>query len=476
MTVFGALRNAFRGKAAVGVTDTSLLSGGRGWYPLVREPFTGAWQRNMEIRQDLATANYAVYACITLIAADVGKLDLNLVERDADGIWEAVTSPAFSPVLAKPNDFQTRQQFLENWMVSKLSRGNTYVLKGRDNRGVVTRLWILDPSRVKPLITTLGDVYYQLSTDNLAGIEEAEITVPASEIIHDRCTPLYHPLCGVPPLIACGLAAMHSMKLTENMAQLFANMSQPGGILSAPDHIEDDTAKRIKDHFDQNYSGANAGKVAVLGDGLKYEQLAFKPVDAQVVEQFKLTGTMVCAAFHVPPFKVHLGELPAGQKASDQNQIYYSDCLQAHMTGIENGLDHGLKLTEIVGKTLGTMFDTDGLLRMDQLTQMQVQSEGVKGGIFKPNEARRTFNRKPVVGGDTPYMQQQNFALSDLFKRSQQEDPFKTAAPPAPAPAAANDDAADPAAAEDDVDAEDEDLKSFAAALEKGLAEALHVA
>jgi phage portal protein BeeE len=42
-------------------------------------------------------------------------------------------------VLRKPNRFQTRIQFLESWALSKLSRGNTYVLKQRDNRNVVTR-------------------------------------------------------------------------------------------------------------------------------------------------------------------------------------------------------------------------------------------------------------------------------------------------------------------------------------------------
>ena len=86
---------------------------GGGWWPIVREPFTGAWQRNMEERADTLIAYHAVYACITLIASDIAKCRLRLVEETADGIWTETKSPAFSPVLEKPNNYQTRIQFIE---------------------------------------------------------------------------------------------------------------------------------------------------------------------------------------------------------------------------------------------------------------------------------------------------------------------------------------------------------------------------
>jgi phage portal protein BeeE len=49
------------------------------------------------------------------------------------GIWTETDSPAFSPVLRKPNRYQNRIQFWESWILSKLTRGNAYVLKERDN-------------------------------------------------------------------------------------------------------------------------------------------------------------------------------------------------------------------------------------------------------------------------------------------------------------------------------------------------------
>ena len=99
------------------------------------------------------------------------------MQQDDAGIWQETTSPAFSPVLRKPNPFQTRIQFWESWILSKLLSGNAYVLKVRDSRSVVVGLYVLDPSRVAPLVTADGDVYYQLRADNLAGIADS-VTVP----------------------------------------------------------------------------------------------------------------------------------------------------------------------------------------------------------------------------------------------------------------------------------------------------------
>jgi phage portal protein BeeE len=60
----------------------------------------------------------------------------------------------------------------------------------------------------------------------------------------------------------------------------------------------------------------------------------------------------------------------------------------------------------------------------------------VKGGVMSPDEGRAKFNLGPVPGGNTPYLQQQNYSLAALAKRDAQEDPFRTAPAPASAPVA----------------------------------------
>ncbi|WP_260581191.1 phage portal protein [Sphingopyxis sp. PET50] len=415
-----------RTKAALSPPDN------RGWYRIL-ESFGGAWQRNVEVNHESVLANSAVFACMTLIASDIAKLRVKLVQQTKDGIWEETSRPAYSPVLRKPNHFQTRIQFFESWVLSKLSRGNTYVLKKRDNRRVVVGLYVLDPNRTKPMIAPNGDIYYQLSTDNIAGIEESQVMVPASEIIHDRFNCMFHPLVGLSPIFASGLAATQGLKIQENSTNFFANASKPGGLLIAPGRIDPDNAARLKETWETNYTGKNAGRIAVLGDGMSFTPLTVDPIDSQMIEQLKWTAEVICSTFHVPSFLVGVGQEPAAGGVQDRTLRYYTQALQVHIEAIEILLDEGLG----TGEKLGTEFDLDTLLRMDGASQMEMLKNSA--GILSPNEQRAKLDKPKVEGGESPMVQQQNYSLSALAKRDAKDDPFaKDAAPAAPTPANEN--------------------------------------
>lgn len=405
-----------------------------GWWPIIKEPFTGAWQRNVEIHQDTVLSFHAVFACQTLIASDIAKVRIKLVQKDSDGIWSEISNPAYSPVLRKPNRFQNRIQFFENWVLSKLQRGNTYVLKERDGRGVVVRLYVLDPTLVQPLVADDGAVYYELMADKLAGVTD-RVVVPAREIIHDRFNCFFHPLVGLSPIYANGLAAVQGLSIQDTSTLFFQGGAQPGGILTAPGHIDQSTADRLKTHWDNNYTGKNRGKVAVLGDGLKFEQMTAKAVDAQLIEQLKWTAEVVCSTYHVPSFMVGVGQAPAYNNIEALGAQYYTQCLQVLIESIELCLDEGLGTGEIIG----TEFDLDQLLRMDSATMMEVLDKA--NGKMAPNEQRKKLGLKPVKGGDSPMLQQQNYSLEALAKRDENADPFGNApaVPAEPAAAPAND-------------------------------------
>jgi HK97 family phage portal protein len=388
------------------------VQGRGGWWSIL-EAASGNWQRNVEVRYDLVLSNHADFACRTRIASDIAKLRIKLVQKDADGIWSEVSNSAYSPVLRKPNDWQNRIQFMEAWVLSKLQRGNTYILKQRDGRGVVTKLYVLDPTLVTPLVADDGSVFYQLTADNLAGVGQS-ITVPAREIIHDRFNCFFHPLIGLSPIFAGGLAAMQGLAIQNDSTTFFQNGAQPGGILSAPGAISDETAKRLKEHWEQNFSGKNSGKVAVLGDSLKYEAMKAKAVDSQLIEQLKWSAEVVCSTYHVPPYKVGVGQMPAYNNIQALNVEYYSQCLQVLIESIELCLDEGLGM----GESIGTEFDTDNLLRMDSVTQMDVLEKAKS--VMTLDERRKKIELKRVTGGNTIYMQQQDHSIEAIAARDAQ--------------------------------------------------------
>lgn len=427
MRVFG-LDISIR-KAAPPANLQSVESRG-GWWPIIREPFSGAWQENQEESVDTVTANSAVFACVTLIASDIAKMRCRLVEQDADGIWSEIESAAFSPVLRKPNRYQNRIQFFYWWMASKLLHGNTYILKQRDNRGVVRGLYILDPSRCRPLVAPDGGVYYELKTDALSGLTENQVLyAPAAEVIHDVGHPLFHPLVGVSPIYACGVAAVQGLRIQSNSSKFFANGSKPGGVLTAPGPINPETAARVKAYWDENFTGDNMGKVAVLGDGLKYEAMSVTSRDSQLIEQLQWTGLDICTAFRVPGYKVGIGPAPQYNNVEALDQQYYSQRLQFDIESIELCLDEGLGLApdKVEGKRLGTEFDLDDLLRMDTATLIKAEKEA--SGIKTIDESRKRLNLKPIKGGSTVYLQHQDYPIEVIFSR---KDVQSTTPPSAP--------------------------------------------
>jgi HK97 family phage portal protein len=430
-----------------------LSQSGNGWFPwgIIRESFTGAWQRNVELRLDDVMTNPTLFACQTLIAADVAKLCLRLVEQDEHGVWTPIESPAFSPVLRRPNHYQIVTKFVEQWIQSKLSQGNTYVLLQRDNRRIVRAMYVLDPSRVTPLVTPAGDVYYELKRDDLSGITQARLAVdgiapdrvlvPASEIIHDRMVCIFHPLIGVTPIYACGQAASQGLTIQSNSNKFFSNGSTPGGVLTAPGAIAQETAERLKAYWEANYTGDNVGKIAVLGDGLKYEAMRQTAVDSQLIDQLKWSDERICSTHHVPPYMVGVGPPPPYANVEPLLQAYYAQCIQSLLVNFENCLDHGLGLDEkIEGKQYGTEFDIDDLIWMDTATRSAAAQTAITSGLSFNEVRKKYYGVGPVKGGESPLSQQQNYSIAALAERDA-NDPF---AKPAPTlPPADNDDTAD---------------------------------
>jgi len=385
-----------------------------GWYPIiVHEPSTGAWQRNLEEPVDTVLAYPPVYACITRISGDMAKMGQAIVEKDEDDIFIPVEPSPWTPFLRTPNRYQNRLQFMRWWMNSKLVHGNTYALKERDGRGVVSAAYILDPLRVTVLVAPDGSVFYELKTDNLAGLAvSTPVPVPAREMFHDRYHPLFHPLIGIPPLYAAWLSAMRGIRIGRNSLEFFQNGSQPSGVVTAPGFISQEAADRAKAHWETNFEN-NPGAVVFLGDGLKYEPMGQTAMNSQLIEQEKFTAEFVCSCFQMKPWMIGLGPAPNYANVEAIQQGYLDDCLQILINEYQACLSDGLELP----RRQTVHLNLDDLLQMDTNTKMTVAMNGVNAGVFTPNEARARFNLPPKKGGDAPYLQQQYWPLEALTDR-----------------------------------------------------------
>ena len=387
-----------------------------GWAHLAGEWNPGDSQRRVRLRPEYILSFPYVFSAVTLIVNDVGKMELRLMKDGPDGKTPVATGgPAVRSILSilrKPNRLQIRKAFVESWVASLILNGEAFILIERNpSTDLPAALHVLDPWRVAKKMTSDGRVFYDLSSDNIAGIPP-RTSVPASEIIHHVYNALLHQLCGFSPLEAVSRAVDHGIAMQESQSQFFANGAQPGGVLTSEQEIGEAEAERLSDEWDAAFSGDNAGRVAVLGYGLKYEQIMMTARDAQVEAQFAVTANMISSATHVPLWKLVGSEPPQGFKPAELNQIYYGDCLQTIIEGIEGHLDIAL------GPPDAHYFEfrTADLMRMDEKSRMETLAAGVDAKILAMNDARRELGLSPQPGGDQPWMQMQDFPIELLLE------------------------------------------------------------
>lgn len=416
----------------------------RGWFNIasIKEGFAGAWQRSVVTPVQDSLQHPTFWSCVTLISSDIAKCCFYLTKEDDDGIYSDVDVAAFSPVLRKPNHYQNRIQFNEQWAQSKLCHGNTLVLKGRDRRGVVDSLYILDWTRCKPMVSPRGQVYYALSTDQLAADAldalrdgtndrgDGNVIVPAREVIHDRWNTFYHPLVGLSPIYASGHLALHGLKIVGNSMRLASQGFQPGGVVTSAEVISQDNIDKFEKLWEDNYAGPeNTGKIVVLGGGLKFEKPpVMTAVDAEIIKQLNWDDEKICSTLHVPGFMVGVGGAPNYNNIESLKLQYYSQCLQIHIESMELGLGEGLGAVDA-----GYEIEADveeAILRMDLATRTKIEADGIKGGLSTVNEGRKALNKKPKKGGDVIYLQEQDHSIEWLAARDAQGPPPPTAARP----------------------------------------------
>ena len=129
----------------------------------------------------------------------------------------------------------------------------------------------------------------------------------------------------------------------------------------------------------------------------------------------KWSADVVCSTYHVPPYKIGMGTPPSTANVQASNMEYYSSCLQVLIEAIELCLDEGLGMD---GVSIGAMFDTKELLRMDTATQFDVAAKSK--GMATLDEQRQMIGLDKIAGGGTIYLQQQDHSLAAIEARDAQ--------------------------------------------------------
>jgi HK97 family phage portal protein len=392
------------------------------------------------VNQASAMQVSAVYACVSYISYDLAKLGASIFRGKRLGKRQKATNHPLYQLLKQPAPWLTWFEFCGMLQSSVLLRGNGYAVILRDYRGVPRTLVPINPDRVALWEAPNGDLFYMVTRSGLhemAVLRDEPLLIAAEDILHLKALTM-NGLLGLSPISmareSIGLAIAQ-----EQLASRWAgNSAKPSGILTTEQKLSPEAAKRVAEDWKTNSGGLfNAGKTAILEQGLKWQPLAMTSQDMEFIASRQFQLSEIGRIFRMPPHKMGDTARTSGNTISQLAQEYLNDTLSTWIEMWEQRTQFTFNLDP---DEMFVEFDVQRLLRADIATRFAANRIALGGtGWTTVNEVRANEGQEDVDGGDTVFRPVNTAPIdSDVF--SGPADPADTTVPgddnPAPDPSA----------------------------------------
>ena len=349
------------------------------------------------VNERTAMQTTAVYACVRILAEAVASLPLHVYEYQDDGGKKLVHDhPLYYLLHDEPNPEMTSFVFRETLMSHLLIWGNAYAQIIRDGAGRVLGLYPLLPDKMDVQRDDRGNIYYvysRNSDENPMFKEYGDIRLKAEDVLHIPGLG-FDGLIGYSPIAMAKNAVGMTLACEEYGASFFANGANPGGVLEHPGVLKDPS--KVRESWNSVYRGVNnAHKIAVLEEGMKYQQIGIPPEEAQFLETRKFQINEIARLYRIPPHMVGDLDKSSFSNIEQQSLEFVKYTLDPWVIRWEQSLQRSLLLPGEKGKYF-IKLNVDGLLRGDYQSRMNGYAVGRQNGWFSANDIREMENMNTI--------------------------------------------------------------------------------
>lgn len=367
------------------------------------------------VNERTAMQTTAVYACVRILAEAVASLPLHVYEYQDDGGKKLVHDhPLYYLLHDEPNPEMTSFVFRETLMSHLLIWGNAYAQIIRDGAGRVLGLYPLLPDKMEVQRDDRGNIYYvysRNSDENPTFKEYGNIKLKAEDVLHIPGLG-FDGLIGYSPIAMAKNAVGMTLACEEYGASFFANGANPGGVLEHPGVLKDPS--KVRESWNSVYRGvSNAHKIAVLEEGMKYQQIGIPPEEAQFLETRKFQINEIARLYRIPPHMVGDLDKSSFSNIEQQSLEFVKYTLDPWVIRWEQSLQRSLLLPGEKGKYF-IKLNVDGLLRGDYQSRMNGYAVGRQNGWFSANDIREMENMNPISDEEGGNMYLINGAMTKL--------------------------------------------------------------
>ena len=367
------------------------------------------------VNERTAMQTTAVYACVRILAEAIASLPLHVYEYQDDGGKKLVHDhPLYYLLHDEPNPEMTSFVFRETLMSHLLIWGNAYAQIIRDGAGRVLGLYPLLPDKMEVQRDDRGNIYYvysRNSDENPMLKEYGNIKLKAEDVLHIPGLG-FDGLIGYSPIAMAKNAVGMTLACEEYGASFFANGANPGGVLEHPGVLKDPS--KVRESWNSVYRGVNnAHKIAVLEEGMKYQQIGIPPEEAQFLETRKFQINEIARLYRIPPHMVGDLDKSSFSNIEQQSLEFVKYTLDPWVIRWEQSLQRSLLLPGEKGKYF-IKLNVDGLLRGDYQSRMNGYAVGRQNGWFSANDIREMENMNPIPDEEGGNLYLVNGAMTKL--------------------------------------------------------------
>ena len=345
----------------------------------------------------------AVYSCVRILAEAVAGLPLHFYRYKDDGSKEkALDSNLYRLLHDEPNPEMSSFVFRETLMTHLLLWGNAYAQIIRNGKWEVIALYPLIPNKMTVNRDENGQLYYEYSktADDFYNVSNSTVILNPRDVLHIPGLG-FDGLVGYSPIAMAKNAIGMAIACEEYGAKFFANGAAPSGVLEHPGTIKD--PKKVREAWQSQFGGSsNAGRVAVLEEGMKYTPISISPEQAQFLETRKFQINEIARIFRIPPHMVGDLEKSSFSNIEQQSLEFVKYTLDPWVIRWEQTLMRSL-LSNDEKNEYFIKFNLEGLLRGDYESRMKGYSIGRQNGWMSANDIRELENLdriSPEDGGD----------------------------------------------------------------------------
>lgn len=355
------------------------------------------------VNEFTAMQTTAVYACVRILAETLAALPLQMYRFTPTGKERVYDHPLYHLLHDEPNPEMTSFIFRETLMSHLLIWGNAYAQIIRDGLGRVVCLYPLRPDKMQVARDAGGTIFYiytETSDENPNVKPYGQVPLKKEEVLHIPGLG-FDGLVGYSPIAMARNAVGMTMACEEYGASFFANGASPSGVLEHPGVLKDPS--KVRDSWNAVYQGSNnAHKVAVLEEGMKYQQIGIPPEEAQFLETRKFQLDEIARLYRIPPHMIGDLDKSSFNNIEQQSMEFVKYTLDPWVVRWEQAMQRSLLLPE-EKKRYFLRFNVNGLMRGDYESRMTGYSIGRQNGWLSANDIREMEDMNPVPaeeGGD----------------------------------------------------------------------------